>query len=780
MQARFTVGPSDSFDAGLLGTLSGHTDAVMAVAVVRDGRYAVSGSRDGTLKVWDLEQGEAIQTLEGHSGAVMAVALTPDGQRAVSGSGDKTLMVWDLERGETLHTLTGHTKAVRAVAVTPDGRHAVSGSTDASLRLWDLERGESVRILGGHTDAVLAVAVSADGRLAVSGSGDKTLKVWDLERGEALCTLEGHAAAVEAVAALPGGGVVSGAGDNALKVWDLERGEAIRTVTGLGDAVSALAVTPDGRRLVSGSQDTTIGVWSLVRQRGWDPELATMMEPAAGVSSGSVSDVDAASEEEDEETRRVRGVVEDYKAAIEQVGSGISSPEQWREVRTRMREIRRRIRSAQSEIARADGKEALEHLEEAVDQNLEQLDAMESQLARSVDVSEFNALAKQFQSLMESVKDGIHGASELEGFREGMLDLETRTARLGEQISGSQGKEAAAQLMGAISQVLAQLRTAEAQALGETVGAVPEVTVDRESRGQGDVRGEGRRFSSLRSLLKRLKRSVRDQVDCTVFSPPEARVGASILVQVFAHMPEQAREARKLAEEFDPETQRLGVTPLGTEIARGSKLTFELIIPELIIQDSVKELTWRGRTQSVGFGVSVPDDCRLQTLIGKLLVSQDTVPIGEVTFRLKVVPETAVADTESGPVGTGRRYRKAFISYASKDREDVLKRVQMLKAVGIRCFQDVLDLDPGVRFERELYRYIDESDVLFLFWSTAAKESEWVRREWQYGLERKGEDFIRPVIIEGPPPPEPPPELARLHFADKMLYFINPQGRTRN
>ncbi len=62
--------------------------------------------------------------------------------------------------------------------------------------------------------------------------------------------------------------------------------------------------------------------------------------------------------------------------------------------------------------------------------------------------------------------------------------------------------------------------------------------------------------------------------------------------------------------------------------------------------------------------------------------------------------------------------------------------------------------------------------VLFLFWSTAAKESEWVSREWRYGLERKGEDFIHPVILEGPPPPEPPPELAHLHFADRMLYFI--------
>ena len=78
------------------------------MAVTPDGRRAVSGSADRTLKVWDLEQGALLATLEGHGAGVRAVAVTPDGRRAVSGSYDRTLKVWDLEQGALLATLEGH------------------------------------------------------------------------------------------------------------------------------------------------------------------------------------------------------------------------------------------------------------------------------------------------------------------------------------------------------------------------------------------------------------------------------------------------------------------------------------------------------------------------------------------------------------------------------------------------------------------------------------------------------------------------------------------------
>ncbi len=124
------------------------------------------------------------------------------------------------------------------------------------------------------------------------------------------------------------------------------------------------------------------------------------------------------------------------------------------------------------------------------------------------------------------------------------------------------------------------------------------------------------------------------------------------------------------------------------------------------------------------------------------------------------------------------KYKRVFISYASEDRTEVLKRVQILQASKVDFFQDILSLEPGERWERSLYRNILISDAFFLFWSTAAQKSTLVKKELIYALNIKNghEDNppeIIPIIIEGPPVPKPPEELSFLHFNDKLLYLMN-------
>ena len=115
-----------------------------------------------------METGTELVTLTGHTQAVTAVAIHPDGRRLVSASYDHTLKVWEVETGTELATLTGHTQAVTAVAVHPDGRLLVSASYDHTLKVWDVETQKVLFTYVG--EAVFeCVAVSLDVTMIFAG-----------------------------------------------------------------------------------------------------------------------------------------------------------------------------------------------------------------------------------------------------------------------------------------------------------------------------------------------------------------------------------------------------------------------------------------------------------------------------------------------------------------------------------------------------------------------------------------------------------------------------------
>ena len=155
-----------------LHTLERHSFFACAVSITPDGRLAVSG--DSNLRVWDIESGKCLHTLKGHSKRfssqkltsrgdleklVSTVSITPDGRLAISGGWDSTLRVWDIESGKCLHTLKGHLGSISTVSITPDGRLAISsGSRDKTLRVWDIRSGACISIgVSDYADAVLCL-----------------------------------------------------------------------------------------------------------------------------------------------------------------------------------------------------------------------------------------------------------------------------------------------------------------------------------------------------------------------------------------------------------------------------------------------------------------------------------------------------------------------------------------------------------------------------------------------------------------------------------------------
>ncbi|NCQ94376.1 MAG: hypothetical protein GPJ13_04130, partial [Microcystis aeruginosa W11-06] len=88
--------------------------------------------------------------LEGHDSVVTSVNFSPDGKTLVSGSRDKTIKLWNVETGQEIRTLKGHDDYVRSINFSPDGKTLVSGSADNTIKLWNVETGQEIRTLKGY------------------------------------------------------------------------------------------------------------------------------------------------------------------------------------------------------------------------------------------------------------------------------------------------------------------------------------------------------------------------------------------------------------------------------------------------------------------------------------------------------------------------------------------------------------------------------------------------------------------------------------------------------
>ena len=262
--------------------LAGHSGTVWNVAFSSNGEMLASGSRDQTVKVWDVgdRPGRLRARFDGHDGEVWAVAFSPDRKILASASSDQTLALWDLTHNldKPRHmTLSGHTGEVLSVAFSPNRRLLVSASRDQTIRLWQIPAGlfeadrvdgaeikEPEAILTGHSGTIWSIDFSHDGRLLASGSIDQTVKLWDAETGALQATLMGHSGEVYRVAFSPDGHLLASASaDDSIRLWDVRGRYAVAVLQANAGDANWLAFSPNGDLLISAHDDGNLHPWYL-------------------------------------------------------------------------------------------------------------------------------------------------------------------------------------------------------------------------------------------------------------------------------------------------------------------------------------------------------------------------------------------------------------------------------------------------------------------------------------------------------------------------------------
>ena len=212
--------------------LKGHGDLIFSVLFSPDGKTLVSGSRDNTVRLWDVKTGESIgKPLTGHEDAVYSASFSPDGKTLVTGSSDGTVRLWNAATGEPIgKPLKDQEGEIFSVSFSPDGKTLVSGNSDNTVRLWDATTGEPIsEPLMGHEGEVFSVSFSPDGKTLASGSFDNTVRLWDATTGKPIGEpLMGHKSLVHAVSFSPDGKTLaSGSSDGTVRLWDTTTREPI-------------------------------------------------------------------------------------------------------------------------------------------------------------------------------------------------------------------------------------------------------------------------------------------------------------------------------------------------------------------------------------------------------------------------------------------------------------------------------------------------------------------------------------------------------------------------
>ena len=247
----------------LLRTLE--LDAGPATAMAAEGQRAVSGHKDGSLALWDLETGDKLASYKHAEAGIRSVAFTGDGERFAASSEDGTVMLFDARtRGAPVHVLEGHDSAVQALAYSRAGRLLASGAADRTVKLWDLAVQRLIRTYRGHNESVTAVSVTPDGRVLASASLDGAIRLWSTVSSRTYRILRGHRGRVTGLSFSPDGQLLASAGeDGAVKLWEFRRGRSARTLHGHSSEVRALGFAPDGRRLASAGSDGIVRLWEV-------------------------------------------------------------------------------------------------------------------------------------------------------------------------------------------------------------------------------------------------------------------------------------------------------------------------------------------------------------------------------------------------------------------------------------------------------------------------------------------------------------------------------------
>ncbi|MEW6732582.1 MAG: protein kinase [Acidobacteriota bacterium] len=288
---------SDNTKSRCVKTFKAHKQATTTVHISTDGNYAISGSADRTLRVWEMATGRCQRSFGSSSQlpsilwigltliciislAIPAISLMSRHIKLLGVGYLLWLLVlatiglglWISYRAYHYfldkYLRKGHVDTITAACLSSDGKLALSGGKDNIIRLWEVATGRCIHTLQTHEGSIGSVCLSNDQYLALLLQ-DNILRLWDVTNSQLLQTFKGHTQVVTCASLSSDGRfAISGGVDKTVRIWDTYQGHCVNTLEAHNQAITLVCLSIDGRFALSGSTaDKTLRLWEVATSR---------------------------------------------------------------------------------------------------------------------------------------------------------------------------------------------------------------------------------------------------------------------------------------------------------------------------------------------------------------------------------------------------------------------------------------------------------------------------------------------------------------------------------
>lgn len=293
-----------------LHTLIGHNDCIYALTEGSDPRFFYTGSGDGMVVEWDLDNPKDGKLIAKLNNSVYALAidhvrnllfighnfegihvidlnenketwslkLTDQaifdikivGNEVYVGTGDGVLTIVDVDKRAVRKHIKLSSKSIRVFAVATSKKHLAVGLSDHSVKILDMASDfQPIANLSTHTNSVFALSYSPSEDLLISGGRDAHLKFWDPVNYSQIQNIVAHLYAINYISFKEDGKLfVSCSMDKSMKIWDATEQKLLKVIdkarnAGHGTSINKVVWSTYQGNIISVSDDRSISIWQI-------------------------------------------------------------------------------------------------------------------------------------------------------------------------------------------------------------------------------------------------------------------------------------------------------------------------------------------------------------------------------------------------------------------------------------------------------------------------------------------------------------------------------------